>query len=132
MIVGVGMDVVDVERFVGTLRRTPRLLMRLFTETERTLPDRSLAARFAAKEALAKALGSPPGLAWTDVTITRGPHGAPRVEMRASVLARARELGVDAVHVSLSHDGGLATALVVAECQHEPRQESQVEREVEP
>ncbi len=59
MIVGIGIDVVDVERFGLTLERTPALRDRLFTPAEAALPLASLAARFAAKEALAKALGSP-------------------------------------------------------------------------
>ena len=59
MIVGLGIDVVDVERFGETLARTPAMRERLFTATELTRPLASLAARFAAKEALAKALGAP-------------------------------------------------------------------------
>ncbi|HET8982059.1 MAG TPA: holo-ACP synthase, partial [Pedococcus sp.] len=66
MIIGVGIDVVDVERFGQTLERTPTLRERLFTEAERELVLNSLAARFAAKEALAKALGAPVGLHWHD------------------------------------------------------------------
>src|SRR5206468_4151879 len=59
MILGLGVDLVDVARFDATLRRTPALRPRLFTESERGLATQSLAARFAAKEALAKALGAP-------------------------------------------------------------------------
>ena len=66
MIIGVGIDVVDIERFGETLARTPALRQRLFTETERGLGLASLAARFAAKEALAKSLGAPVGLRWFD------------------------------------------------------------------
>ncbi len=64
MIVGLGIDVCDIERFTASLRRTPVLAERLFTVSERRLPATSLAARFAAKEAVAKALGAPPGLLW--------------------------------------------------------------------
>ena len=60
---GVGIDVVDIERFARQVERTPGLLVRLFTEVERGLPVASLAARFAAKEAVAKALGAPAGCA---------------------------------------------------------------------
>ena len=76
MIIGVGIDVVDVARFGQTLERTPRLLERLFTEGERSLGLNSLAARFAAKEALAKALGAPVGLLLG--AVTRSPPGAGR------------------------------------------------------
>ena len=71
MILGLGVDLVDVARFEATLLRTPALGPRLFTERERGLPVRSLAARFAAKEALAKALGAPRGLHWTDADVVR-------------------------------------------------------------
>jgi holo-[acyl-carrier protein] synthase len=115
MIVGVGIDVVDVERFGETLKRTPGLLDRLFTEEERGLPLNSLAARFAAKEALAKALGAPVGLQWHDATVRRGEDGRPHLQIGGTVEARAEALGVHAMHVSLSHDAGIASAVVVAE-----------------
>ncbi len=115
MIVGTGIDVVDIARFAETLERTPGLRTRLFTEVERGLPMRSLAARFAAKEALAKAFGAPVGLQWTDATVERGEDGRPRIVMRGTVAARAEELGVRHLHVSLSHDAGIASAVVIAE-----------------
>lgn len=115
MIVGVGIDVVDIARFERTIRATPRLLTRLFTPAERELPVASLAARFAAKEAVAKALGAPGGLVWTDVDVRVGPRGRPVLDVTGSVAAVARDVGVHAWHVSLSHDGGLAGAVVVAE-----------------
>lgn len=115
MIVGVGIDVVDVERFGETLKRTPGLRDRLFTEEERGLPLNSLAARFAAKEALAKALGAPVGLQWHDATVRRGEDGRPHLQISGTVEARAEALGVHALHVSLSHDAGIASAVVVAE-----------------
>jgi holo-[acyl-carrier protein] synthase len=115
MIVGVGIDVVDVERFGQTLERTPGLLDRLFTQEERGLPLNSLAARFAAKEALAKALGAPVGLQWQDCTVQRGEDGRPHLQITGTVEARAEALGVQAMHISLSHDAGIASAVVVAE-----------------
>lgn len=115
MIVGVGIDVVDIARFARRLERTPRLVERLFDEQERLLPPASLAARFAAKEAVAKALGAPAGLRWRDVSVRRDAGGAPRLEVRGTVQARAGELGVTAFHLSLSHDAGIAGAVVVAE-----------------
>lgn len=115
MIVGVGIDVVDVERFARTLERTPGLRERLFGEEERDLPLRSLAARFAAKEALAKALGAPAGLRWTDACVRRTTEGRPELDVTGTVALRARELGADTLHVSLTHDAGIASAVVVAE-----------------
>ncbi|MBB0243833.1 holo-ACP synthase [Streptomyces alkaliphilus] len=121
MIIGVGIDVAGIDRFAEALRRTPRLADRLFVDAERWLPDgerrgtASLAARFAAKEALAKALGAPPGLRWTDAEVTTDDLGRPRLTVRGTVAARAAELGVRQWHVSLSHDAGVASAVVIAE-----------------
>ena len=115
MIIGVGIDVVDVDRFGQSLARTPRLAQRLFTEAEQVLPAASLAARFAAKEALAKALGAPVGLHWRDAEVHRGEDGRPHLSMRGTVAARAEALGVSHAHLSLSHDAGIASAVVIAE-----------------
>jgi holo-[acyl-carrier protein] synthase len=115
MIVGVGIDVVEVERFAAALVRTPSLATRLFTERERVLPPRSLAARFAAKEALAKALGAPRGLLWTDAEVVTAPDGRPSLDVTGTVAAAASRAGVTRWHLSLSHDGGIATAIVIAE-----------------
>ena len=115
MIVGVGIDVVDIARFEHTLVRTPSLLQRLFTPEEQGLGIASLAARFAAKEALAKALGAPVGLHWTDARVVTNDDGKPALEIGGTVQARANDLGVDTFHVSLSHDAGVASAVVIAE-----------------
>ena len=115
MIVGVGIDVVDVSRFGESLERTPGLRARLFTPDEASRPLASLAARFAAKEALAKALGAPVGLAWQDAEVVSESSGRPVLSVRGSVAARATELGVTSLHVSLSHDAGIASAVVVLE-----------------
>ncbi|WP_018154990.1 holo-ACP synthase [Demetria terragena] len=114
-VIGVGIDVVDVGRFEQSLERTPRLRERVFTEAEASLPMNSLAARFAAKEALAKALGAPAGLHWADVTVRREPSGKPELEVRGTVEARVRELGINRLHLSISHDAGIASAIVIAE-----------------
>jgi holo-[acyl-carrier protein] synthase len=114
-VVGVGIDVVDVERFGESLERTRGLRERLFTEEEAGRRLASLAARFAAKEALAKALGAPVGLAWHDAYVVSEDTGRPRFEVRGTVAARAEALGVTHVHVSLSHDAGIASAVVVLE-----------------
>ena len=115
MIIGVGIDVVDVERFGETLDRTPAMRERLFTPTEMTRPLASLAARFAAKEALAKALGAPAGLHWVDAEVRTDETGRPSMVLMGSVARRADELGASRVHVSLSHDAGIASAVVVLE-----------------
>ncbi|SEG33597.1 holo-[acyl-carrier protein] synthase [Thermomonospora echinospora] len=118
---GVGIDVVDIARFEQSLRRTPGLRTRLFTETERPMAVRSLAARFAAKEALAKALGAPRGLLWTDAEIRRAPDGRPTLHVQGTIAAAAEQRGVGRWHISLSHDGGIATAVVIAEAVHGPQ-----------
>ncbi|NGO69456.1 holo-ACP synthase [Streptomyces boncukensis] len=121
MIVGVGIDVAEIDRFAASLDRTPGLAERLFVARELWLPSgerrraASLAARFAAKEALAKALGAPPGLRWTDAEVRSADSGRPYLVVSGTVLARAEELGVRSWHVSLSHDAGVASAMVVAE-----------------
>ena len=115
MIIGVGIDVVDVARFGQTLERTPRLLQRLFIESERSMGLNSLAATFAAKEALAKALGAPVGLRWVDASVLRDEDGSPHLKMWGTVQVRADALGVVGLHVSLSHDAGIASAVVIAE-----------------
>jgi holo-[acyl-carrier protein] synthase len=115
VIVGVGIDVVDVERFGETLDRTPALRERLFTDQEAERPLASLAARFAAKEALAKALGAPAGLHWTDAEIHTDDTGRPWLAVRGTIADRAKDLGVESMHLSMSHDAGIASAVVVLE-----------------
>jgi holo-[acyl-carrier protein] synthase len=115
VIVGVGIDVVDIERFRLSLDRTPLLRERLFTNLERPRPVASLAARFAAKEALAKALGAPSGMHWCDAEVRTDDAGRPTLHLRGTVLDQARKLGVDRTHLSLSHDAGIASAVVVLE-----------------
>ena len=115
-IVGVGIDVVAVARIERALSRTPRLALRLFTDAERaSARPEQLAARFAAKEAAAKALGAPGGLRWHDAEVVVGEGGRPRLHVHGGVAAEAEAQGVRTWHLSLSHDGGVATAVVVAE-----------------
>jgi len=115
VIVGIGVDVVEIARIREALSRTPGLAPRLFAQSERDLPVDSLAARFAAKEATAKALGAPPGLAWTDVQVRRDDSGRPQLAVSGTVAQAARILGVSRWHLSLSHDAGVSIAMVVAE-----------------
>jgi holo-[acyl-carrier protein] synthase len=113
---GVGIDLLDVERLERALRRRPRLAERLFTEAEREYaaararPGMHLAARFCAKEAVAKALGL---TAWSfrDVEVV-ATEGAPEVRLSGSAARRADELGVSA-SVSLTHTDALAAAVAL-------------------
>ncbi len=112
MIHGVGIDVVNIVRFKQSLERTPGLEARLFTETERIKSIQSLAARFAAKEALVKALNAENGIVWHEAEVVNLEDGKP-VFIFYSALA---ELVAGAhVHLSISHDAGIATAIVVVE-----------------
>ena len=115
MIVGIGVDLVDIARFERTIERTPRLLERLFSDAERQLKPHSLAARYAAKEALIKALGGSEGVHWTEIEIASAASGAPHFLLTGSTSAVVAERGITAVHLSLSHDAGLAAAYVIAE-----------------
>lgn len=115
MIMGIGVDVCAVERFAAMVQRRPGIVGKLLTPAEAVLPVRSQAARFAAKEALAKALGSPGGLSWQDAEVVSSPAGQPSFEIRGTVAALAGRLGVARLHLSLSHDAGVAIAMVVAE-----------------
>ena len=120
--VAVGIDAVDVQRLAVVLERTPAMRERCFTTTE--LVDAAtggdeighLGICFAAKEAVAKALGAPSGLAWTDVEVVSDESGRPRLTWRGTVAAEAERQGVRSSHLSLSHDAGVATAMVVLEC----------------
>lgn len=112
MIVGVGVDVVDLARFRQTLERTPGVRERLFTAAEAQLPVESLAARFAAKEAVMKALKVPEALPWHSIEVITDDAGAP--SLRFSGVA-AERMGEWRAHVSLSHDTSVATAFVVVE-----------------
>jgi holo-[acyl-carrier protein] synthase len=115
MIIGIGIDVCDVRRFAEAIERQPRMVQRLFTPLEAARSVASLAARFAAKEALAKALGAPAGMSWPDAEVQSDDGGRPFFVITGTVENRARELGVGTVHLSLSHDAGIASAMVVCE-----------------
>jgi holo-[acyl-carrier protein] synthase len=115
-IVGIGVDVVDLDRFATSLERTPTLRGRLFTPAEAGLPLQSLAGRFAAKEALAKAMGAPSGLAWHDFEVVNDAQGAPSFALHGEAPDRVGALGIETIHLSISHDVTVATAFVVAEC----------------
>jgi holo-[acyl-carrier protein] synthase len=112
MIDGIGIDVVDIDRFKTSLDRTPGLAEKLFTEAERVKPIASLAARFAAKEALAKALNTGKGLSWQEAEVVNLESGKPAFLFRGEI---ADLIDGAHVHLSLSHDAGIASAMVIVE-----------------
>jgi len=124
MVVGLGLDVVEVARIrrilEGPVARAERFLARCFTAGERAHCDAAAeratryAARFAAKEALMKAMGAPPGIRFLDAEVVRE-GAAPTLALAGVASRRAGELGVSRVLLSITHDGGVAAAVVVLE-----------------
>ena len=114
VIVGMGVDVCSLERFEAASAR-PGLVDRLLRPSEQAGSLASRAGRFAAKEALAKALGAPPGLVWTDCVVVTDDFGRPGYELSGTVAERAATLGITRVHLSISHDAGIALAMAVCE-----------------
>ncbi|MDN5686066.1 MAG: holo-ACP synthase [Brachybacterium sp.] len=114
-VAGVGVDVVGISRLAAMIERTPALLARLFTPRERDLSAASRAARVAAKEAVGKALGAPGDFSWQDVTVERTEARRPYLRLRGATLRAAEAQRIAHLHLSLSHDGDIATAIVVAE-----------------
>jgi holo-[acyl-carrier protein] synthase len=119
---GIGVDVVDVARFRRVLERRPALAVRVFTDAERSYAasgqdsDTRLAARFAAKEAVMKALGVGIGAAgFREVEVVRGADGAPHVALTGRAAALAAGHGINRWHLSLSHTASVAVASVLAE-----------------
>ncbi len=120
-VIGVGVDIIEIERVRRAADRGgERFLRRVFSESEtrycmsRKDPARHLAARFAAKESVIKALRVPPGLGWLwrDIEVTR-PGGPPSVRLSGRALERSRALGVSTCHLSMSHSDMHAVAIVV-------------------
>lgn len=122
MIVGVGVDLTPVERMARAMANHPgRLEARVFTDEERDYCNHRanaaehFAARFAAKEAALKALGVPRGLCWHEIAVASTASGAPRLELSGAARRAAERLGATRSHLSLTHAGGNALALVVLE-----------------
>jgi holo-[acyl-carrier protein] synthase len=115
---GIGLDLLEIERLEHALERRPRLARRLFTDAEIALVAargghaRHLAVRFCAKEAVAKALALRDG-GWHDVEVLGGGDGPPTVTLTGRAAARAQELGVERVELSLTHSKGMAGAVAV-------------------
>ena len=128
-VLGVGVDIVDIERFTRALERTPALRQRLFGPVDtqpqdlaaqdlaaQDLAGQSLAARFAAKEATLKALGGNiSGFSWHDIQVTGERGQQPKLVLSGGVAKRAALSGVTSTHLSMSHDGGMAIAFVVVD-----------------
>ena len=119
--IGIGVDVVDVDRMRGSLARTPRLAERLFTPAERDYclsrrdPAERFAVRFAAKEAAMKALGVGLGaFAWHDVEVARAESGQPTLVVTGRAARLAAERGVTSWLVTLAHTATVAHAVAVA------------------
>ncbi|MEO5535559.1 MAG: holo-ACP synthase [Pseudolysinimonas sp.] len=119
-IAGIGIDVVDLARFERAMSRTPALRDRLFAESERDLPLRSLAGRFAAKEAFMKALGESTGVRWHDMVVVADETGNPSIVLSGAAAQIAARRGIGAVHLSMSHDAGVAIAQIIAEFLESP------------
>jgi holo-[acyl-carrier protein] synthase len=111
-IFGVGIDVVDFQRFAEISERTPAFTKRVFTPLEENLNLASRAARFAAKEALAKALNAKEPFNWQEVEIANEPSGKPFMRFSGLMKERMENL---IVQLSLSHDAGIASAIVILE-----------------
>ena len=121
-VVGIGLDVVDIERFRAALERTPSMRTRLFTPIEleyvepKADPVPSLAARFAAREAVMKSLGLGLGaFGFHEVWVERAVSGAPFLQVVGAARQLAAQAGVDRWHVSLTHSDLVAAAYVIAE-----------------
>jgi holo-[acyl-carrier protein] synthase len=124
VIIGVGVDIVEIERLRGTLERQhDRFIRRVFTDAEQDYcrmhrdPVPHYAARFAAKEALFKALGTgwAKGLSWKDAEVVRTPMGAPVLKLLGQAQNLSLSLGTRAAHLSLSHSRDFAVAIVILE-----------------
>ncbi|MFL5318760.1 MAG: holo-ACP synthase [Myxococcaceae bacterium] len=120
-VVGLGMDICSVERIKRILEgpRAERFLNRVFTAHEREICGKradsasAYAARFAAKEALVKALGAPPGIRWTDMEVTRT-EGPPGFVLTGLAKKYVDERG-ESVWLAITHDAGVAAATVIVE-----------------
>jgi len=123
-IVAVGLDLARIERFEQVhARHGERLLERLFTDGERAYCDRrasrmaSYTGRFAVKEAVMKALGTgwSAGVSWKDIEVVRKSGSAPVLVLHGETDRIAKRMGIARIHITITHDGGIAAAVAVAE-----------------
>jgi len=127
VIVGIGVDVIEVERIRDVIARHERNFLRhVFTADEQAGSPESAVAeaayyagRWSAKEAVAKALGTGIGrqCLWTDIHIVRWPSGQPAVELDGAGAETASRLGIARIHLTISHERNLACACAVAEAE---------------
>jgi holo-[acyl-carrier protein] synthase len=124
VIVSIGTDIIEVGRIKETIERTPRFVERVFTENERAYCDskgaaaaQHYAARFSAKEAALKALGTgwSGKISWHDIEVCSDEKGAPFLEVKGEAAAIMRQRGANFIHISLSHTAEHATAQVILE-----------------
>jgi holo-[acyl-carrier protein] synthase len=116
MIIGVGVDTVQISRFEAKLADTPRLKDRLFLDIETVdASSQTLAGRFAAKEAVIKALSGDPAIEWHGIEVGKESSGKPVVWLHGTTAKIALQAGIRKIHLSISHDGDAAVAFVVAE-----------------
>ena len=119
-ILGLGVDLCEIDRMERALSRHPTMAERVFTPEERTYcdakarPAESYAGRFAAREAVIKALGGYRGRLWQDISVSRHPSGAPSIVLAANAKQRADALGVDRVMVTFTHERTNAVAFAIA------------------
>ena len=119
-ILGLGVDICEIERMERALERHPTMRERVFTPEEiaycdsKARPAESYAGRFAAREATVKALGGYRGRGWQDISVTRGPAGAPALRLQGNAKRRADELGVNRVLITFTHERTNAVAFAVA------------------
>jgi holo-[acyl-carrier protein] synthase len=123
-ILGLGVDICDIDRMERALARHPTMRERVFTAEERAYcdskarPAESYAGRFAAREAVIKSLGGYRGKRWHDISVTREPGGAPAIRLDGDAKVRADVLGVDRVLVTFTHERTHAVAFAMAVAQH--------------
>ena len=119
-IVSVGVDVCDIGRMEQALGRHPTMAGRVFTPEEiaycdgKARPAESFAGRFAAREAVIKALGGYRGKKWQDISVARHPSGAPSISLAGNAKRRSEMLGITDFLLSFSHERHVAVAMVVA------------------
>lgn len=119
-IAGLGVDICEIDRMERALARHPTLSERVFTAEERAYcdgkarPAESYAARFAAREAVIKALGGYRGKRWQDISVSRHPSGAPSIVLAGNAKVRADAMGISRVLITFTHERALAVAMAVA------------------
>jgi holo-[acyl-carrier protein] synthase len=119
-ILGLGVDICEIARMERALTRHPTMRQRVFTPEEvaycdsKARPAESYAGRFAAREAVIKALGGYRGKGWQEISVTRAPSGAPAIRLEGNAKQRASALGVTDVLITFTHEKTNAVAFAVA------------------